>query len=722
MKRKIFDRGLYLDSLRRTAVIGGLFTVLLTIAALLVFFAYTVDLQYIDLANLTVRTLNFLEIHPIVLVTPFLLTPLLCLNLFGFLNKRSTSDFWHSVPFTRVCLYNTFSIAALTWALVAIAVSAAVSLACFSALPVYFAINWMSVLTSLLSVVAATALVQAGFLVAMSITGTYFSNVVVAVLILFLPRVLMLFFSYTSANTTLFEVSMDSSILAPSYNIVAGMILDLDNVPEFINSWRSIIYTAVLSIAYYALGLGLFHFRKSEAASNSAVNRYMQATFRIIVCLTVCLVPIYLISEELNGGGNHYSNDDWFAILVLYVIAAAAYFIYELITTKKLKNLVRAVPGLGIVLLLNLLLIGGSHIAYRVEYDYTPTPETVSQIKLSSPDSYNAYYFESAVAQTEIADNEIEQILCDSYIRTRSRYETGYLRSDGYEVITVGFKTNGFYRYRNIWIETEDYEKLTELLHNNEDFKDIYDIESIFQKAIGTDCSINLPFHYTTDDGTVTYQVVDKDALIAAYIEDVKALDFYDWFSIANSNSYNQVELYTGSKDQKVAYVVGSIEGSIPLGGTNAYFRLPISNFTPKSFNMIMEAVMQNQQQRGAEDEILGILTNPEFPTVEDPEMLGKYYDISVELYNGVSMNNSEYYVVDTEDKAANLGAIFASTKGQIPDHGSRFAVVYYHKLVDPDAYIYESNSAVFKVPDDANLTFLLGTDLGSLESAVIID
>ncbi|MBQ5810572.1 MAG: hypothetical protein IIW23_03215, partial [Clostridia bacterium] len=367
MKNKIFDRKLYLESLRRTSVIGGLFTVLLTVASLLVFISHSTRPNYYLISSSGLHTavyMDFLELNPYMLLIPFTLTPLLCLNLFGFLNKRNSSDFWHSAPFTRSCIYNTFSLVNLTWSAIAAIVPLAISALCFAFIPDQYVIAWNSALPVMLSLLAAVLLVLAAGNIAMSLTGTYFSNVVLASLILFLPRLFIMFFANMATSSPLIIFNIENTVFSPYYNIVAGAVFGFGRFIETIKSYTSICYTAVLAAIYYALGMWLFARRKSESAGHSTTSRHMQSIIRIVVCLVACLFPIYLATDYINSAAynseTHFS--DWFTVLVLYVVAIAAYFIYELIATRKVKNLVKAIPGLLIVAAINVVVIGSAHL------------------------------------------------------------------------------------------------------------------------------------------------------------------------------------------------------------------------------------------------------------------------------------------------------------------------------------------------------------------------
>lgn len=377
MKRKLFNPGLYLDSLRRTSLLGGLCTVLLCVQSLIMFFGYIISYSDYDfeITKTAVETVSLLEMNPCILLIPALMVPLLMITLFGFLNNRSTSDFWHSTPFSRECLYITFILTALTWAVAAAVLSTAVSVICFSLMPKLFAINFASVVGVFLSSLAMTLLVVGVFAIASSLTGTVLNTLVVAALILFLPRVLMIYFSTLISNGMLFYGLSYEGFNSIALNLVIGLIFGAFfgevSVPELLCNYTSIAYTAVLGIVYIIVGLVLFKHRKSEAASYSSVNKYLQAALRIIVAFVVCLVPIYMITESQKQSYG-LDTEQVFICFVLYIIAIVVYFLYELITTKKAKNMLKAIPALAILAVANIAMIIAINQTYKAEYNYTP--------------------------------------------------------------------------------------------------------------------------------------------------------------------------------------------------------------------------------------------------------------------------------------------------------------------------------------------------------------
>ena len=72
----------------------------------------------------------------------------------------------------------------------------------------------------------------------------------------------------------------------------------------------------------------------------------------------------------------------WF--IVCYVIAAVAYFAYELITTKRFYNLLRALPGFVIGIVLNALLVGLMYLTASHVLSVQPLPQEVQSVRLVS--------------------------------------------------------------------------------------------------------------------------------------------------------------------------------------------------------------------------------------------------------------------------------------------------------------------------------------------------
>lgn len=692
MKRKLFNFGLYLDSLRRTSLLGVLFTALLCIQSAIVFFGFTIGCSNYDLENIkvTVETVTLLEINPCILLIPAVFVPLLMLTLFGFLNNRSTSDFWHSTPFSRECIYITFVLTALTWAVVAAVLSTALSAICFSLMPKFFAINYASVLGLFLSSLAMAVLVAGAFAIASSLTGTLLNTLVVATIILILPRVIMIYFSALISNGMLFYgipyEGFNSISLNQIFGLVFGIFFGGISVSELLSNYSSICYTVSLGVVYLIIGLIFFKHRKSEAASYSSVNKYLQTALRIIVAFVVCLIPIYIITSSQKERDALYT-DQIFTCFVLYVVAIVVYFLYELITTKKAKNMLKAIPALAILAVVNIAMIIAVNKTYKAEYNYTPTPQTVSAIRISeSIDNNIDNYFKKIMSITDINDHQLETLLCDLYVKTREAYENESIYSKYSNTATVGFKSGNTYKYRKVYMTDEDYEKYGELLAKNREINSIYNIENILKDAVHNDVSL-----YIGEDFYITDE--ERQNIMDAYFEDVNSLPFNEWYYIA-CNPYTN---YITTTDGQVKHYksIGKIYTSVNVNGATYYVNLPIDNRMTKTFNLIMSMVFEHQKDNNTQQII--------FDVIKNDTNISK--DIYVELYNGTARSSPEGYSLNNKEIAQKFIETIAPSLDQLPSASSRIATVHYDA---EEKNSYKSITGVFKVPDDADLTFFI--------------
>lgn len=695
MKRKLFDFGLHLDSLRRTALVGGLFTALMSVQSVIVVIGFLISASETKsrmLGQYTITTVGLLEINPMIFIIPLLAVPLLMFTLFGFLTKRSASDFWHSIPFSRECVYTTFILAAFSWGLAAVLISTLVSVVGFLLMPQFYAINFMSVLYILPGIIAIALLIMGAFAISASLTGTVFNTVVVTCLILFLPRAFIMYFNSLCSNSSLFPSVFengDSSSLNLLFAAFIGSVFGTDKMNEDMTSIPAILYTLILGVAYLIVGAVLFKHRKSEAASLSAVNKYVQASLRIIVSLIVCFVPIGLICElRFDDIG------DIFLIVVFYVLAVIAYLLYELITTKKAKNMLKSLPGLWVLFILNFIIIVSATVIENIEYNYTPTAESVKSVKIYDS-STDGSYFNKKMSKLSIADDELEEFLSNMYIQNRKAFNQGDLRSAGHKVITVSFQNGLTQKHRRLYLNPEAYAKMGELLDKNDDVKGIYDINNIFENAIHSKISIGIA------DSELT--AAQHKSILDAFISDINAMPFSEWYAIANNARgmeiyYSKPDMVSNNTNTKHYYQLGNVSSSISIGGNTYYVEFPLTNQMPKAYNLTLGYLCDYQNSKGAVELLKEKMSQPDNYGV----------NINITLYNGIKKTASEQYPI-YKDPQLNKKFIDAVSPcfGEVPDANSRIAVVSYNRL-DSSKESRENINVILKVPENADLTFLI--------------
>lgn len=534
MKQNWFSARLYREGLRQLRLIGILGLVILGLEAVLIPVGRWLsirDMQYYPIKDMV----GFPEMHPLLVLCFCAFAPLMVLYLFHFLNKRNASDFYHAIPATRLCLFFSFFAAVMTWILAILVLTSLLSVAVFLCFPAYFSVNMLSVLVVCLNVLAGSFLVAASVAVAMCVTGTVFTNIVVSLMIIFIPRLLIQLL-ITSVTSTLPLVSSDNFIplLDSSYNVPVGMILSMG---DSLTNWKSGVYTLVLGLIYAVCAALLFRARKSEAAGQSAPNRVLQAVYRLVLSMVVCAFACYFIFQDLVI---HSQNDSYrmntYTYAVMYIIALGVFFLYELITTRKWKNLVRSLPSLLVLVLLNVALLGGMTGLYRSVLSFSPSAGDISSVRLL-PGRGSANYFAARASSIDITDETVRSIISrqlSSAVQVLERSREEYSRYTSLKTtIRVAIRSHGFTHVREIPMRAEDLEELAKPLAEIDEYRDVY--QQLPPIEIQT---TTVTLNHSPSTGMNVQKVYET------LCEEVAAMPFEDWYPLITSQNNQESYLY----------------------------------------------------------------------------------------------------------------------------------------------------------------------------------
>ena len=344
---------------------------------------------------------------------------------FGWLNKRATSDYYHSIPVTRTQLYFSSVAAVLLWMFIGVTAYALVNVLLY--LVTGSPCNYLLYLGVYINMLIGCVEVVGAVSLACSISGTRFVNFVAACVILFMPRFLLTvlsgFILQTPAGDALYPSRM-CWLFDPTYNIFGcpyGIIsnsLIKGGSYNFANV-GAMIYTLVYSLILVILGWLSFRKRKSEAAGIPTTNKLFQAIIRIAFGL-----PLILVFALLIISGNPIEE-----ILVpgvlLILFAFVFYCLYELISTKSSKKMVKSMP-----LFLVCLGIGALYLIIP-----TLITKSVSSVKLK-PENIKSYQF---VNENDAFDELFNGIFAYNSYRDVMEPEIKYTDEQGIKIISDGF-------------------------------------------------------------------------------------------------------------------------------------------------------------------------------------------------------------------------------------------------------------------------------------------
>ena len=338
---QFFNFRLFLEALKRLRVIGLGSAILALTASALVPAVTWIEWGASD------RT-DIYEMDTALLCVPagamVILAPLFFFVLFSFLQKRKESDFFHAIPYTRTCVYVSFVTAALAfiWAIqIACGLTAGIL---WSMIPRVTADIGSMIAYVSVSMLAA-AMLSAFMMLSLTVSGTSGSCFLLFLLFAGFVRVVCAIFLGCMDSFFIIDTNgmWDNSFLSPLWLLpinVFGYLMGSTAYSDLLFSSANILYSLCVTLGLFAFAGLLYNRRKSEMAGNPAPGVRTQALFRIMfTSLAVLLIPLLAITDGVDAA----------LMLVVIVGVLLIYFLYELITTKRPKNLLKIFPGLGIV-------------------------------------------------------------------------------------------------------------------------------------------------------------------------------------------------------------------------------------------------------------------------------------------------------------------------------------------------------------------------------------
>ncbi len=378
MKKSIWNKGLFFEGLRR---LRGL---MITFSALTVSFiaAFAVILSVVG--GLADRNYPVEYLTWPLLIIVFIGAPAFALRTFSFLNKRNSSDFFHALPYTRTCMYFSLLTSLIVGIAAVVAVSGAAAFIAYAFLRVG-ADTVRAVAVLIFCSFVSSVFVASTVVLASSVSGSVFTELVLSTVILIFPQVLIYIFKsfitssvYTATRSDLYDLA--GSVNIPNFNnlplrlfisYVGGSVEDMtEPLP--------IIYSVIVCVLYLAVAYILFRHRKSETAERSAPSLKVQAVFRIMIACAFSFIGTLTIAEGIitKQSVNSYVP----TAIVMFSLAAIVYFMFELISTKGKRNILKALPGFGVAIALNIAVAGVFYGVYSYEYSFGTDPARVDSM------------------------------------------------------------------------------------------------------------------------------------------------------------------------------------------------------------------------------------------------------------------------------------------------------------------------------------------------------
>lgn len=602
MKKQYFHKGLYIDQLKQLRFIGFIALGLLSLMAILTPIGRAISAARMEdisggVAVIRRASVAIASSHYFLFFVFCIFVPILTLACFHYLTKRNSSDFYHSLPHTRTCVYTCNIAAIVTWTTILVWVPTVLSIIMYTIFSKYLVLEILLLLRFALFIYVASLLVVASISIACSLTGTVFTNVVVSGLIIFLPRIMILVFSNLIVGSSNLLVSDHLfPLIDYQYNAIIGLLSFVESNADM--GWGTFLYSTILTILYLFLGLLVYRHRKSETAGQSAISRKVQATIRLILGTAVSLIPIAMIINMITDPDSYGPEETpmlIYYLFILYLVACMVMFLYELITTKKLKNVVKALPSIGILAIINVVITFSALGLYNMFLNYSPDAEDIDYIITERPYTSDDLEYYDALANTiKVKDKEALKLVADclkSNIESEKNHEDIYY-GDATNVI-VGIHSGLTTHYRRLTMTTKEQAALLKIYSQYEDYVNAY---QKLPELKGNKISL-----YDLNLSDSDYMDLYNTAR-----EEILTLNFADWYkSLLREDDRYPIDTITFYGVAKNESLIGTI---------------PITDLLPKTFQKYLTLSEKKQQN----DKAVILSRLKELEAVRDLETIKK--------------------------------------------------------------------------------------------------
>lgn len=631
--KHIFNFKLYLEGLKKIRLVGviaGIVVLVCNALPPLVTLLESRNVQYItdefSASNTsTITTIITASSFAVPTLILLFLTPFFFFSMYSFLNKRNESDFYHAIPYKRSCVLITFLASIYTWIWGILLVSLLLTGALWAVCPnISFA---FSVIPQLFGVYAATALYIGSFvLLAMTLTGTIFSNLAVSGILLFFVRLV----------GNIIAVILDDLVpildlaysplrfLSMRYYLPAAIMTSFFDSAVFksVGLW---IYSFVVLAVLYALAIFCYCRRKSESANKSALNRKLQHVFRCAFTLPPALLTVYSIIDGVDTS----------FVVVLLVFTVMAYFLYEVITTKSLRSTLRAAPILLIPFVCGALLIGGCFLTRNAVLESTYEPDEIQSVRIYSYSSLfdmfipKARIYESLATQDiRISDREAAALVSDALKMTirdvtgeeSFRWDEEFYR-DNVEITLKSGRRIG----RKIYFKEKAYEQLQKTIQSSEEYRKAY---------ISMPESKHIQSIYAPMCGNVSNK--DLMRLWETFVKEYNALSDDEKVEFKNRyRSVNNYGEYTAESEKLTSELCLNVYGAIGTDTFSSGYHIPESFTETRALYFELSAACRNDARKALTDFAEG--------RYDDRLMMENYYSWMDLSYDFVSDGTEVY-------------------------------------------------------------------------------
>lgn len=465
---KSFNYNYLKENIKKSAGLIMLLSIVVPVFTLLVIILGINNTESIVVSDKTpLLIINFIGMYVIPVLISFV--------LFGYIYKKKSVDFINSKPINRKSIFVTNTIGGIILITVIQLITAIILLICNLILPKIiifpglvidiFVIMWVSYVFVFL----ATN-------IAMSLSGTFLTQIVLTMLILFLVPFCMDGFNRFSRysnyrfdsileNGNYNKLMQDSNYTMPYQ--VFHTIVSFNYDSDF--DWYSttnIFKMIIIGIIYFIVGMKLFQRRKMENNEESFFNEKIH-----ILVKALTMLPVFILLNIIKA--DKEVNIFIVALLITY------YFVYDFIVKRKIKFKKSFAYLIVTLIILQGICIAGDKVRSFIP-DKIITNSDIAKIDVNLLGYSNMYdyynEFNTYIENKEVIDALLEAINKFNYTTDSKTV----LYDDSRDItnldrgvcLNLKLKLNsGKKLYGNVMVSTKDMEKIKELIKQDENYK-----------------------------------------------------------------------------------------------------------------------------------------------------------------------------------------------------------------------------------------------------------
>ncbi|MFI3164888.1 MAG: hypothetical protein R3Y45_01280 [Bacillota bacterium] len=632
-----FSKNLYIEALNQTKITG--FFLIIASVILCSIFPFTSLVSYMQypLRGESAEIIGVLEGNIALLVLMYISPIFVALNGFGFLSNRKDCDFYHSIPVTRQSIYCSFALAGITWIISAFTIGGLCGLALFSTVPGLY-IPIAGSINMIIATILGGLMIYFATLLGISASGNKANQVLLALLIIFMPEVtrLVLLGRVDDISNITNMASVGSSLpFAPIYSLFGYYETDV------FFTMQTKLLTIAFAVVYAILAGLVFTKRKSELAGNNAPNKIWQQVYSMAIMSPFIL--FFVSSFE-------FSTDIFTYMPTVIAISFVIYLGYQLATMKNHKTAIKSLPYYGLVIAISAVLIISVNLTALVANQISPSAESINYTQFSSTFDIKSqsdnYYTERA--KIKVDDDKINEIVATALADT--------IRTDGLVKYMEDYETVSYYRtYVTINTGIFSFERIIYLTAEEADTIETYYAN---QTQIN-DLLLEIPNKEEILVSNIYGAALDTNLLTSQFKETVIDMMYAEIATLSKEDQY-KITSYQQNPDimpvfaaTDTSYVASSLEFRVNLTTMGKYeselTTIYITPLMPKTYEYLLNYALNNQSgvdTEGIADFVASIKDNSEiFLTVEvsDSENMVVYFYQTVTSYSSFNIEDCKF-------------------------------------------------------------------------------